>query len=79
MGLVGYYRRFVQKKFKIDNPFTSLQKKNKVFKRTKKCEKAFILLKEKLTIAPILTILDPHGDFIMCTNASLEGFSGVLS
>ena len=36
-------------------------------------------MKERLTITPILTILDRHGDFTVCTNASLEGLGGVLS
>jgi len=45
MGLAGYYRRFVKDFSKIANPITSMQKKNKVFKRTKKCEKAFATLK----------------------------------
>jgi hypothetical protein len=31
MGLVGYYRRFVEGFLKIVNPITELQKKNKKF------------------------------------------------
>lgn len=27
----------------------------------------------------VLHILDPHGDFIICINASLQGLDGVLS
>ena len=79
MGLAGYYRRFVKDFSKIANPITSLQKKNKVFKWIKKCEKAFANLKEKLTSAPILTIPDPHGNFVVCIDASWEGLGGILS
>ena len=28
--------------------------------------------------APILWIVDPNGDFVVCTNASKEGLGGVL-
>ena len=31
MGLVGYYRRFIEGFLKIENPITELQKKNKKF------------------------------------------------
>lgn len=32
-----------------------------------------------MIIAPVLTIFDLHGYFIVCTYASLEGLGGVLS
>jgi hypothetical protein len=48
MGLVGYYRRFVEGFSKIENPITELQKKNKKFVWTEKCAKAFRRLKEML-------------------------------
>jgi len=50
-----------------------------VFKWIEKCEKAFATLKERLTIALVLTIPDPHGDFVVCIDDSLEGLGGVLS
>lgn len=79
MGLARYYKRFLKYFSKRANPITSLQKKNKVFKWKEKCEKAFATLKERLTTALVLTIPDPHGDFTICTDASLEGLGGVLS
>ena len=43
-----------------------------------KCEEAFWKLKEILTNAPILLVPDLAGDFMVCTDASLEGIGAVL-
>ena len=43
-----------------------------------KCEEAFQKLKELLTSALILVVPDPEGDFMVCTDASLEGIGAVL-
>ena len=39
---------------------------------------AFQTLKEKLTNVPILIVPDPTKDFVVCTDASLEGLGAVL-
>ncbi|KAH9297900.1 hypothetical protein KI387_029582, partial [Taxus chinensis] len=78
MGLVGYYRRFVQDFSRIAHPITSLQRKGKKFDWSEKCEQAFQLFKERLTTAPILAVPDPTEDFVVCTDASLEGLGAVL-
>ena len=44
----------------------------------KKYEEAFQKLKELLTNALILAIPDLQGDFMVCTDASLEGIGAVL-
>jgi hypothetical protein len=36
-------------------------------------------LKSLLTSVPILRIVDPNEDFVVCTNAWKEGLDGVLS
>jgi hypothetical protein len=36
-------------------------------------------LKHLLTSAPILRIVDPNEDFIVCTDACKEGLGGVLN
>jgi hypothetical protein len=79
MGLVGYYRRFIQGFKKIAHPITSLQRKSVKFQWTLDCEKSFQHLKQLLTIAPILRIADPNEEFIVCTDACKEVLSGVLS
>jgi hypothetical protein len=58
MGLVGYYRLFIEGFSKIANPITELQKKNKKFVWTEKCMEAFRRLKELLTTTLILKVLD---------------------
>jgi hypothetical protein len=78
MGLVGYYRRFIVRLSKIAHPITSLQKKGTKFEWTLKCEKNFNLLKELLTSAPMLKIVDPNESFVVCTDACKEGLGGVL-
>ena len=63
MGIIGYYRRFIEGFSRIANTIiTSLQKKGKKFEWNKKCEETFKKLKELLTIAPILRIVDPKKD-----------------
>ena len=44
----------------------------------KKCEYSVIFLKELLTCAPILNILDLDKEYVFCTNAYLEQIDGVL-
>jgi hypothetical protein len=78
MGLVGYYRRFVEGFSKIENPITELQKKNKKFVWTEKCIEAFQRLKELLTTTPILKVPDRDADFLVCTDASKEGLGRFL-
>jgi hypothetical protein len=79
MGLVGYYRRFIVGFSNIAHPITSLQNKVTKFEWTLKCEKNFNLLKELLTSAPVLNIVDPNEIFVVCTDACKEGLGGVLT
>ena len=54
MGIMVYYRKFIEIFSKIAFPITSLHKKGKKFDWRKKCTKSFNKLKHLLTIAPIL-------------------------
>jgi hypothetical protein len=78
MGLVGYYRRFIKGFSKIGNPITSLQRKGNKFIWSLECEASFQQLKHLLTDAPVLRIVDPENDFLVCTDACKEGLGGVL-
>jgi hypothetical protein len=69
MGLVGYYRRFIVGFLRLAHPITSLQRKVEKFQWTKDCQKSFRRLKKLLTNAPILRIIDPNEDFVVCTDA----------
>lgn len=63
---------------RITHPITSLQRKGKKFVWSEQCEIAFQTLKVRLTSAPILVVHDPSRDFVVCTDASLEGIGVVL-
>jgi hypothetical protein len=54
MGLVGYYRRFVEGFSKIEKPITTLQRKGVRYEWKEECDSAFIELERLLTSAPIL-------------------------
>ena len=78
MGLVGYYRRFVQEFAKIATPLTKLTKKNEKFEWNEKCERSFQELKNKIVSAPVLALPDDRGNFVICSDASLKGLGCVL-
>jgi hypothetical protein len=78
MGLLRYYRRFVEGFSKIANTITELQKKNKNFVWTEKCVEEFRRLKELLTTTLILKVPDMDTDFLVWIDASMEGLGKVL-
>jgi hypothetical protein len=78
MGLAGYYRRFIKGFSKIGCPITALQKKGAKFTWTQECEEIFQSLKHILTHAPVLKIVDPEANFLVCIDACKEGLRGVL-
>ena len=53
LGLIGYYRKFIQDYGHIAEPLHKLLKTSNKFKFTPNCEKALKALKGKLTSAPI--------------------------
>jgi hypothetical protein len=78
MGITGYYRKFIEGFSKIAYPITSLQKKGVKFIWSDKCQESFETLKHLLTTTPILKIENPYKDFVVCTDACIEGLRGVL-
>jgi len=79
LGLCSYYRKFVENFSKIAKPLTSLVKKETEFIWGKEQQKAFDMLKEKLTKYPILQYPDYEKEFILITDASGDGIGAVLS
>jgi hypothetical protein len=63
VGMVGYYRRFIEGFSKIAKPMTALLANKVEFKWTQKCQEAFEALKEKLTTSPVLVLPDVHKPF----------------
>ncbi|XP_050915829.1 uncharacterized protein LOC127130917 [Lathyrus oleraceus] len=78
LGLAGYYRRFIKGFSQIALPMTRLTRKEISFKWDSKCEKSFMSLKEKLTIAHVLVIPDPSKSYEVFCDASKKGLGGVL-
>ena len=78
MGLVGYYRRFIEGFSKIARPTTELTKKDKKFMWNEACEKSFQELMKRLTTTPVLTLPDIHKDFVVFCDASRQGLGCVL-
>ena len=78
MGLAGYYQRFIEGFSKVANTITSLQKKGMKFEWTSRCEESFQRLKNILTSAPILKVVDTEKEFVVCTDACGQGLGGVL-
>jgi hypothetical protein len=48
LGIVGYYRRFIEGFSKIAKPMTSLMEKGREFKWDEKCQESFDHLKKRL-------------------------------
>ena len=78
LGLVGYYRRFIEGFSSIARPITQLLRKDVKFRWSPDCEAAFELLKKKVTEAPVLTLPDESGEYDVYTDASLRGLGCVL-
>ncbi|WVZ87830.1 hypothetical protein U9M48_034405 [Paspalum notatum var. saurae] len=78
LGLVSYYRRFIEGFSKIAKPMTALLEKNIKFQWTSACQKAFEELKKRLTTAPVLTFPDMHKPFSVYCDASRLGLGCVL-
>ena len=72
LGLAGYYRKFVENFLRITFPMTTLQKKVNNLLLNDKCEESFQKAKQLLMTAPMLRIVDPNGDFVVCKDGIKE-------
>jgi hypothetical protein len=78
LGLVGYYRQFINDFSKIAKPMTRLLEKNKDFDWTEECQANFEELKKRLTSAPMLILPDITKPFDIYCDASRQGSRCVL-
>jgi hypothetical protein len=78
IGMVGYYRRFIEGFSKIARPMTALLAKKIEFKWTPACQKSFEMLKQKLTTALVLVLPDVHKPFSVYCDASCTRLGCVL-
>lgn len=80
IGLASYYRKFIPDFAVVIQPLTDLTKKGAPNKVTwgKVEEMAFIQLREKLCLQPVLKLPDISKIFVLRTDASDKGVGGVL-
>ena len=79
LGLLGYYRRFIQNFAKLTRPLTKCLKKNAKVEHTKEFTDCFALCKNLLTNEPILQYPDFEKPFNLTTDASNYAIGAVLS
>nr|GEW58969.1 putative reverse transcriptase domain-containing protein [Tanacetum cinerariifolium] len=78
LGLVGYYRRFIEGFSKISKSMTKLTQKEIKFDWGEKEENAFQLIKQKLCSAPILALPKGSEDFVVYCDAPHKGLGDLL-
>ncbi|KAI3678514.1 hypothetical protein L6452_37809 [Arctium lappa] len=78
LGLVGYYRKFIQDFLRIATPLIALIRKNVKFVWTEAQKEAFGKLKESLSSAPVLSLPNDTERFVIYSDASKLGLGCVL-
>ena len=78
LGLAGYYRRFVKGFLMTAAPMTRLLQKNVRFEWSEKCQASFEKLKAFLTETLVLTQPTNGKEYMIFSDASLNGFGCVL-
>ena len=78
LGLACYYRRFLKGFLMTAAPMTRLLQKNVKFERSEKCQVSFDKLKEFLTEALVLTQPTYGKEYVIFSDASLNGLGCVL-
>jgi hypothetical protein len=78
LGLAGFYKRFVKDFGSIAAPLNGLTKKDVPFVWGDEQQEAFMILKDKLTHAPLLRLPNLNKTFELECEASGIGLGGVL-
>ena len=78
LGLAGYYRRFVKGFSMTAIPMIRLLQKNVGFEWSEKCQASFEKLKVFLTEALVFTQLTYGKEYVIFSDASLNGLGCVL-
>jgi hypothetical protein len=79
LGLSGYYRKFIRHYAILSQPLTALLRKGTLFVWTPDQDKAFQVLKDALSSAPVLALPDFNVPFVVETDACDVGVGDVLS
>ncbi|XP_019429684.1 PREDICTED: uncharacterized protein LOC109337218, partial [Lupinus angustifolius] len=78
LGLVGYYRKFIEGFLKLALPLTMLTRKVNAFVWTTMCEENFQELKKRWTTAHVLIFPDPNDYYNVYYDVSKQGLGCVL-
>lgn len=78
MGLVEYYRVFIEGLYQIVRPITQMIKNDARFIWLDECEQSFLKLKEKLTTSLVLALTSRSDGFVVCIDSSSRGLRCVL-
>ena len=78
LGLASFYRKFIPQFAAVANPLHHLTRRDTVFVWSPECQQAYQELKIRLTSAPILAYPNFKLDFVLETDASIEGLGAVL-
>ena len=79
LGFANFYRRFIKGFSVIVQPLIALTRKDATFEWTTAAQKAFDMLKQAFTMAPILLHPDPTKPFQVETDASDFAIGAILS
>ena len=79
LGFGNFYQKFISKFLELAQPLNDLLKKDKKFKWTSDCQKAFDMLKQKFTAKLVLTMPDQLRPYQIEANASKYASGAVLT
>ena len=79
LGMVGYYRKFINRFADAARPLTKLTRKNCKFNWAEECQIGFEYLRTCLTQSPILKYPDPNKCYVVFTDASDQAAAAVLT
>ena len=78
MGLVGYYKRFVEHFSLLSASLTQLTRKGVKFEWDEKYEQSFQELKNHLIIAPVVTLSTTRAGYVVFSDVFRQGLRCVL-
>ena len=79
LGMVSYYRKFINRFADASKPMTKLTRKGVKFEWTEECQTGFEYLKTCLTEASILKYPDPSKMYVVFTDALDQAATAILT
>ena len=78
LGMVSYYRRLVPRFAELSEPLVAMTRKHARLKWSPECQRAFDLIKQQLTVVPLLAHADPNRPYVLYTDSSEIACGAVL-